>query len=244
MPVYPSPETWEHANPRQAQRAARSFAALRQREVPVFSGPLFVEDDEEAHLQPASEVARRTLVLWAVALRAEGMPQRETLELIRQCDLESSVSPSEKAFLHREPPDPEECARLGWRLESIWALLWTLGIVEELSWPGGMCNVAKLVQLMRPQEKEAAFITNARLRPTSEILDAQDLIMRIHWAIRDAYLNHGGMIPEDLDWSGHSPSVPLASSEAVGVVEQRHWTLNWLTRFMDPQDWDHVDTPT
>lgn len=68
--------------------------------------------------------------------------------------------------------------------------------------------------------------------------------MRIHWAIRDAYLNHGGIIPEDLDWSGDYNAVHVNMSEAVGVVEQRHYSLNWLINFMNPETWDDVDTPT
>jgi hypothetical protein len=33
-------------------------------------------------------------------------------------------------------------------------------------------------------------------------------------------------------------------SAAVGVVEQRHHTLNWLVNFLNPENWDNVDTPT
>jgi hypothetical protein len=53
------------------------------------------------------------------------------------------------------------------------------------------------------------------------------------------------MVPEDLDWSEQNEDyVPVHLSAAVGVVEQRHYTLNWLVNFLDPEDWDHVDTPT
>jgi len=109
MPKYPSPETWEHANDRQRQRAQRSFEQLKQREVPAFPGPLFVCDDEEVTLQSASDVARRTLVLWAVVLRAEEMPQQEAFELIEGQKLWDSVSPEEKRFLDDDEPDPQEC---------------------------------------------------------------------------------------------------------------------------------------
>src|SRR5262249_26224911 len=112
IPEYPTPEIWEHANPRQVQRAARSFAALKRREVPVYSGPLFVGDEEQAKAQAASDVARRLLVLWAVELRAEGCPQGEAVELIDHLDLWSSVSPSERSFLENENPDPKECGPL------------------------------------------------------------------------------------------------------------------------------------
>ncbi len=243
-PAYPSPESWEYANDRQRGRALRSFTELRGRSVPVYSGPLFVDDDNEVKIQLPDEVARRTMVLWAVELRAEGVPQVETLGIIEQLDLWKSVSPSEKAFLENENPSPGECQSLVWRLESIWVLMWALGHIEQLDWPSGMCDVPKLAGLVSPHEEDAEFITSARLRPAAQILDAQDLIMRIHWAIRDAYLNQGGMLPEGLDWSQDDDWVPATLSAEVGVVEQRHHTLNWLVNFLDPESWDNVDTPT
>ena len=107
-----------------------------------------------------------------------------------------------------------------------------------------MCDVPNLAGILKHQEANPEFITGAQLRPTAKILDADDLIMRIHWAIRDAHLNHGALIPEDLDWSRESEMVPVTRCAAVGVVEQRHHTLNWLVNFADPEDWDSVDTPT
>ena len=68
--------------------------------------------------------------------------------------------------------------------------------------------------------------------------------MRIHWAIRDVCLHQDGMIPENLRWSEQSDYIPFTISAAVGVVEQRHHTLNWLVNFLNPVDWDNVDTPT
>lgn len=243
-PTYPLPETWQHANERQRERALRSFAEMQKRSVPVYFGPLFVEDDDEVQIQPPDEVARRTLILWAVELRAEGVPQEETLGIIEQRDLWHSVSPSEKAFLENKSPSPDECRSLVWRLESIWVLMWALGYIESLDWPGDMCDVPRLAGLLSEFEDDAAFITSAKLRPTSEILDAQDLTMRIHWAIRDAYLHRGGMLPVGLDWSQDDDWVPVTLSVEVGVVEQRHYTLNWLVKFLDPEGWDDVDTPT
>lgn len=210
----------------------------------MFPGPLMVDDDEEVRLQSASEVSKRLLVLWAVELKAEGVPQAEMIQLIEKLQLWPSVSPSEKKFLENLNPDPEECRKLVWRLESIWVLLWALGYVEQLDWPSGMCDVPQLVELVRPMEDDPVVITKAKLRPVAEILDAQDLIMRIHWAIRNAYLHQDGLIPDGLDWSGDCDWVPVSMSASVGVVEQRHYTLNWLVNFLEPSDWDHVDTPT
>ena len=203
-----------------------------------------VYDDDEAALQSPQDVARRTLVLWAVELRAEGVAQQETLAIINQHDLWGSVSPEEERFLRDPDPDSEECERLVWRLESIAVLLWALGYTDDLDWPSGMCNGTKIAEILAPREDKPAFITDAKLRSKAEILDAQDLTMRIHWAIRDAHLHRGGTIPEDLDWSQDGDLIPVAMSGAVGVVEQRHYVLNWLVKFLDPADWDHVETPT
>ena len=155
-----------------------------------------------------------------------------------------ALSPEEKRFLEDDDPDSRECDKLVWRLESIWVLLWALGYIDQLSWPDGMCDVPTLVDLLKPQESNPTFIFGATLRSVSEILDAQDLTMRIHWAIRDAYLHHAGIIPDNLDWSTDYNAVHVTMSASVGVVEQRHYTLNWLVNFLAPKDWDHVDTPT
>jgi Domain of unknown function (DUF4272) len=242
MTNYPSTKTWKYANERQRARALRSFAELEKRSVPVYAGPLFVDD--EVKIQPAEEVARRTMVLWAVELRAEGVPHGETLGIIEQLDIWKSVSPREKKFLENQHPDPGECQQFIWRLESLWVLMWALGYIDRLDWPSDQCDVPKLAGILGLHETDKEFITSARLRPVSEILDAQDLIMRIHWAIRDAYLHQDGMIPVGLNWSQDDDWVPVTLSEEVSIVEERHYTLNWLVKYVKPDNWDNVDTPT
>lgn len=244
MPDYPSPQSWEYATERQRARGERSFRALAEKAVPVYAGPLVVADDLEANLQTARDVAQRLLVLWAVELRAEGVPQAEVLGIIDNQQLWPAVSPAERKFLADQQPDPDQCQRLVWRLESIWVLLWALGYAEGLDWPSHMCDVPRLAKMVMAFEGDSEFIAAARLRSTAEILDAQDLIMRIHWAIRDAYLHHGSLIPDGLDWSAQGGLVPVQSSPAVGVVQQRHYAFNWVANVMNSPDWDNVDTST
>jgi hypothetical protein len=241
---YPSPSDWQHANERQRNRALRSFEEMRKRAVPVYSGPLFVSDDDEVETQSPQDVARRTMVLWAVELRAEGVPRPETLGILDRLELWDSVSPLEKDFLRKENPSQSECRPFVWRLESIWVLLWSLGYLERLDWPTKMCDVPRIAKILGPCEADPEFINSASLRPKSQILDNQDLIMRLRWAIRNAFLNEGGMLPVGLDWLESHDRVPVTMSAEVGIVEQRHHTLNWLVNFLDPIDWDSVDTPT
>lgn len=228
--------TWKPTG-RQVGRAARSVALLRRYEAPTYHGPLYVEDEGAVTLR-----AHRMLALWAVVLHAEGVPRDEVLALVERPGTREAVSPVEWAFLRDAEPDEGTRAGLEWRLEGIWVLLWALGRVESLDWPSGMCDVPRLAALVRPYEGDTDLARGAELHPKSEILDAQDLTMRIYWAIRNEWLA-GRPIPEGLDWSSGERRVPAPECAAVGVVEQRHHTLNWLVRFFDA-GWDEVDTPT
>ena len=96
-------------------------------------------------------------------------------------------------------------------------------------------------------EADASFIQTATLRDKTEILNAQDLIRRIQWAIRDALLHKSGVIPANLDWTQDDDWVPVDQSAAALIVLERHYTLNWLVRCYHPSgsgSWDDVDTPT
>lgn len=229
-------------SPRQVERFTRSAAILDARRIPRFKGPLYTSDDAEVTPRSSQDTARRALVLWAIALRADGMPQEEALDMLDQRNLWPHVSPSEARYVRNPRPDSGETASLVWRLEAVWVLAWALGRIGELGWPASMCDVPGLVDVMKPVEEDLNFIETARLRPTADLLGAQDLTMRLHWTIRDAWLNHR-LIRSDLDWTAGPPDVPPTQSAAVGVIEQRHKTLNWLLRFGNA-DWDNVDTPT
>jgi Domain of unknown function (DUF4272) len=230
--------------PLQIERAHRSISILRSRAVPMLENPLLYSSDEGmVKLRSGPEIAIRALVLWAVVLRAEGMPQDETLALMDTAKLWEGASPDEIDFLQDDHPDSGQCERLVWRLESIWVLLWAIGSIPDLEWPSRMCDVPRIVKLLKPAESDPEFIRNVTTRGMSEIMDAQDLTMRIHWAIRDAAINHGGFLPNDFDWSQDYELAHVTNCPGVGVVQQRHKTLNWLMRF-DDSDWDLVATPT
>lgn len=228
--------------PRQIARFERSKAILGKRGVPMYPGPLFVEDDLEVQLRTADEVARRVFVPWAVSLRGEGEPLEDAWGIIDTSRARVSVSPEERRCLKQKHPDPNEAQEAVWRLEAMWVLIWALGHLEEFTWPEGMCDVRRLVSVVAPNLGNRALVSEATLRDKAEILDAQDLTMRIHWALRQAWLG-GEPIPENLDWKRPTKMVPPAPTAAGAVVEQRHYVLNWLVRFGDA-DWDDVDTPT
>jgi Domain of unknown function (DUF4272) len=101
-------------------------------------------------------------------------------------------------------------------------MLWALGFVDDLARPDKICDVPNAVALLRDLGRDG-FLKKAKLRPMREILDAADLIYREHWATTEARIKNqpapGGLDP--------------------GVVQERHYALNWLIGYSD-QEWDNV----
>ncbi len=234
-----------HLTERQQARAARSRAILKERQVPMWGDEtrcLVVEDDEEIRPQLPAEVAKRVLVLWAVVLRAEGVDRDVCNAVLDTHEIWTSATASEVEFLRAENVEAQTARQFVWRLEALWILLWALGHLEEVPWPSGMCDVPRIANIIDPREMDRSLVSNAELIPLASIVDQQELTMKIHWAIRDAFINQKG-IPENLDWRSQERT-PVEQCPVVGVVEQRHHALNWILNFMNPTNWDDVDTPT
>ena len=98
-----------------------------------------------------------------------------------------------------------------WKYEAVWALLWALGIVEELSLPSEICDCDLVMGTMRRFKGLDDFMANTTLRPLEEILQALDLHYRYHWAAVNARVN--GSDPAGIDEE---------------VVMERRAGLEWL----------------
>jgi hypothetical protein len=227
--------------PAQEARYRRVLAELESRKVPSLSGALFIDDDEETILREPAEVARRLLVLSAVTYRADGGNRQKAVALVERNNLWEHVTPQERRLLEPDEVDSGLARTLLWRLEGLWVLAWALGKLE-LPWPAGFCDVPQLNTILGDCESRNDFVKGAVLRPKAEILDALQLTLLQHWAVRDAFI-HQREIPVDLDWSNESEMMPVRGCPTTGVVAERHHALNWLVRFGDA-DWDDVDTPT
>jgi hypothetical protein len=204
--------------------------------------PLYIDDDDNVTLRDSEEVDRRVLVLWLVAMKGEGESHDEIVKMLKRFGVEDAISPNEQEFLHNPKPDAEECQKMVWRLESIEVLMWALGYIDQLGWPEKFCDVPRLVKLLRPHETSPDFIGKAKLRTKAEILDATDLTMKQHWAVRDAWIAKRP-IPSNFNWAQPAEMVPVNACAPTGIIEERHRTLNWLIRY-GGDDWDKVDTPT
>lgn len=209
-------------------RKARSEARLRQTGVLLNEALPWLGRNG---IRTPEEIAYRASALILVALRAEvclsGQHTNPLAQnILTERKLWDSVTPLERAFLDKAAPTEHEALQFVWRYEGVLVLLWALGLAEELPYPTDICDVPWLAAFFRDHTVET-LLAEARPRSEDELLDACDYIFRLHWAVRNA--QYGGTAhPEGVDG---------------GVVYERHYALNWLTRFFDAE-WDDTDTPT
>lgn len=220
----------------QRERASRSLAVLAARRVPPAAVAVYAADDAQTALRPASEAVRRVRVLQAVVQRAEAAPRDMILREVSKRKLWPSVGPAEKRFLECEVPDEQESRALVWRLEAMWALMWALGHLPELGWPGQRCNVPRLGKLLHPKEGIQDLEGASCVRPAGVVLDAIDLLMRLDSVVREAGAA-GRPIPAHLDWSQPGELLPALTSPPARITAERLRALRWLTGERDAE-WD------
>ncbi|NJK93344.1 MAG: DUF4272 domain-containing protein [Blastochloris sp.] len=208
------------------ERKNRSIRRLNEEGVPTIAHLPVIGDSKEAKTRTKEEIAHRAIAVCIAAVKGEGLDQETVDKLVKKFGADSFFTAQEAAFIKNPNPTQQERIKFSWRYECLWVLLWSLGYVDKLERPEGICDVPKAVSFLRDRDT-AQFIKDAKLRTFTEILDESDLIYRYHWAVVNARLKK-----EDAP----------AKLEG-GVVQERHYVLNWLIGYME-QNWDEISTDT
>jgi hypothetical protein len=221
----PNPRARLAVSAQAAQRRVNNLRRLRAEGVAV-SHPLPAPIEEiELELRDPQEVARRALALFLVALRAEALDSGDPVPVAEMEELQplgfAALSSAERGFMLHPHPPRQTVMEMSWRYESLLALLWSLGRAE-LPPASEICDVPTLVDMLMETEEEA-FVATAGLRLSSIVLDTLDLHQLYHQVVRQA------------EQEETEPAVELVP----GVVFERHYALNWLTRF-EEADWDDI----
>jgi len=210
------------------KRKARTEAFLRKKGIPYFSRLPCVESEEDTELRAPEEVGIRMACLHCVVGAAFNPSEPVWTEQLREQHLWDHLTPDEAVFLSDPKPDQQTIFHFTWRCEALFLLMWAAGLVENLPFPDRQTNTEDIWSRFSPFDESLwPFIRGLTLRSKAEILDASDLIYRLHWATLQAHIEGqpppGGLDPE--------------------VVQEWHHAVDWLTKYGDA-DWDEVRTDT
>jgi hypothetical protein len=187
----------------------------------------FTEADDEVTLRSKDEIVDRAIALCYVALKGEGVEQQFLDDFESRYNVKDKLSPEEREFAFSSTPSQQQKTNAVWRYESLQVLLWALGYIDKLDYPDSICNVAQVVSVFKTYKDDQSFRQHVQLRTKKEILDQTDLIYRLDWAVVDARIKNQ----------------PAPGKLEAGVVYERHYSLNWLTNYME-QAWDDISTDT
>jgi hypothetical protein len=190
--------------------------------------PLHANEDF-AWSRDAGAVADRCHALAAALALTHRAPVATVRAAIDHNGLEPSLASREQRLLAVLEGDVESgeddlqqlLVDIAWREEALHALLWALGLVDDLP-PDVMCPKAPAYERLAPELNPANARGVARLRPLAELAAMLDLYYLLHWHARRAQY-HGDVWDYDI---------------APGVVLERRRALEWL--FQDAS-WEDVD---
>lgn len=146
---------------------------------------------------------------------------------LQKHDLHIFLSEEEEQILTKTNEDltKQEIGQLRWNLESLWALLWAAGLIEELD-PSEWCgdNMMELLPNLEKGEDNGKIAQVSALRPPEELYRMLDYYYRLHWYCVDERLQGREALVNE------------------GIIYERRKALEWV--FNRAADWDEVEMST
>lgn len=177
-------------------------------------------------LKDIDEVINRIIAITIVSAKGSGAPDDTIDTFVEIYNAKELFSPDEKDFIENEDPDQDEYNTYSWKIECNSVLLWAINLVPDLPFPHTISDVETLYSLVLDSTKED-LLKRASYRDKNEILDALDILYRLHWAIVETRMNND--------------EFPIEISP--GVVYERRYALNWLVNILD-EEWDDISMNT
>lgn len=173
-------------------------------------------------------VIGRALVLNAMLQIAFQAPIPAIRDWLNTNDVINHLSAKERLILDRSNAEltQQEVTDLYWYIESLWALLWVGGLIDELAFNEPVQDyMASLCPKLQRNEDSSKFADNMLIRPYAELFAMLDLYYRLHWWVHDSNLKGDN-----------------TGNVRIDIVMERRKALAWVMD--DTCDWDNVNLCT
>ncbi|MBP5401521.1 MAG: DUF4272 domain-containing protein [Treponema sp.] len=167
----------ENKNNERRQKTRKVFEAkkLPFREDFPYPGGEKVLKDADARCKRA---VASILITQLASSFYEGDRDSDNIEIInRYLDMfgvAKSLLPIEKKMLEGKV-SREQLQKITWTYEAFWALVWSLGMVDDISDASKMCNFNEAINIVRECMDFDEFKSKCKPRSDEEILDMRDL---------------------------------------------------------------------
>jgi hypothetical protein len=179
---------------------------------------------DDTKIRSLEDIKGRISIMNAVINIAFEAPTHEIKNWIIKHKLTKHLSESEQLIIDK-PNDHLnnfELNSIMWYLESLWALMWVVEMIETLDAKVPVSdNMASLLPDLEQEESNEKVDKVQNLRPELEIYTMLDYYYRLHWFVTDSRIN----------------GVKIKLTE--GVIYERRKALEWVLNL--DYDWDTVE---
>ena len=209
-----------------------SNAKIKKEKIACYESLPCVEASSEVKLKSLDEICKRVLASFLIiqlACDINNGKYEESVEIISKLlekfNVTDCLNKKEQKILDGTY-EMQDAIDIDWEYETYWALVWALGLVEDISDATNICNCDYAIQLFNESNSYEEFKSKCKLRDINEILDMLDLYYRYHWACVEKRIKSETSIGN------------LNSS----VVVERRRGLEWL--ISETQDWYDISLDT
>lgn len=221
-------------------RKERSEKVLKKHKIRINPTLSRIKNEDETVLKTPEEIVKRSVTAFLTAqIAIDILNNSGALDsanffapILDRFGLRGELTDDEKPYF-----DPELCVKISqqqanemrWRLEMCAALFWACGFIKKLPYPSEIIDNTRQIAMLGVSKDFSDIMSNVKMRPLGEILDATDLIYRMNWACVEAHVKNDPAIMGDL---------------FPDVVWEQHKGFNWLIGAYDAEDWDTVNPHT
>lgn len=225
----------DRSTPEGLARKQRSLAYIKEKGIPLLETLPELPPLEELRVKSQEEIARRAVALLIVIQYACDVAQdgdlRESKEFVEEMldkfGVKDELTAAERDLLEQAEPASRDAINITWQYEAYWALLWALGVLDELGLPVETCDCDFAIQVVASCESFDEFLEKTALRRPEEIADEADKMYRLHWACVNERIK--------------GQPAPAGMNESI-VVERRR-ALFWMIGYRD-EAWDDISMDT
>lgn len=215
-----------------AERKERTEKLLAEKGIGINPNLPLTEPASEIKLKSPDDICKRAiaaLLSTQVGIELSEQHNEDAASFVKLIDyfgVRECLNFREKKLINGTASQ-QDITDVVWEYECYWALVWALGLIDDISDASGICDCLAAIRLVSKRSSFEDFKSKCKLRSKDEILDMLDLYYRFHWAV----VQH-----EHID-----SSCPIGDLMGDVVFERRRG-LEWL--ISDKDDWHDIELNT
>ncbi len=214
-------------------RRLRSNAFIKQHGIACLEELPLTESGDEVTLKDIDTRCKRAVAcLLSIQLACDINADNDiegakefVKDLLKKFGVEDALLEKERR-LYGDSYTQQDAIDVAWTYEAYWAVVWSLGLVDDIKEANDICDCQKAILLVSQCKSYEDFRKQCHTRSVDEILDMLDLYYRYDWACVEKRVH---------------PQTPIGNLNPE-VVNERRRGLEWLVS--EQSDWNEISLDT